>query len=75
MNWFSSKRSSNPQPESRSTVVTVESIRRKLSGYQATEGKARFTGPSLAQMQNWFEYEQVKIDPESSGYHRVPFHC
>ncbi|HAG93834.1 MAG: hypothetical protein CMK83_02835 [Pseudomonadales bacterium] len=55
--------------------ATVDSIRNKLASYQAKEGKSVFIGPSTAQWGDFFEYEKVTIDPDSSGFHRIPFHC
>ncbi|MBA55587.1 MAG: hypothetical protein CMK89_14125 [Pseudomonadales bacterium] len=73
MKWLFSKKTDTDSGKKRS--ASVESIRQKLSNYQATEGRSVFVGPSTAQWGDTFEYERVAIDPEGSGFHRIPFHC
>lgn len=74
MKWLFSKKTQTEISKQR-TTASVESIRQKLSSYQATEGRSVFVGPSTAQWGDAFEYERVAIDPESSGFHHIPFHC
>ncbi len=73
MNWLFGKQKqaqiAKPQP-------SIESIRRKLAGYQPTAGRSKFEGPSLMETAGIFEFEKVSIDPESTGMHQaIPFSC
>jgi len=74
MKWLFAK-SDTTRNAQHNKPATVDSIRSKLASYQAKEGKSVFEGPSMSQWGDIFEYEKVAIDPDSSGFHRVPFHC
>ncbi|MEE2730628.1 MAG: hypothetical protein VYA55_07370 [Pseudomonadota bacterium] len=73
MKWLFGKTDSNSPQKQR--TASVDSIRQKLAGYQSTAGRSVFVGPSTAQWGDSFDYEKVAIDPDSSGFHHVPFHC
>lgn len=73
MKWLFGK--TNPTDTSKKRTASVDSIRQKLASYQSTEGRSVFVGPSTSQWGDSFDYEKVAIDPDSSGFHHVPFHC
>ena len=73
MKWLFGK--TNQTPSTNKQTASVESIRQKLSNYRSTAGRSVFVGPSTAQWGDSFEYEKVAIDPDGSGFHRIPFHC
>lgn len=73
MIWPFSKRTT-VQPRKPANEIKA-SMREKLSTYQPSEKRSVFIGPALNRMGDFFEYEKVQIDPESSGFHHVPFNC
>ena len=73
MNWPLTKR---PAPTARKSAhIIKDSIRRKLSDYQPKAERSVFIGPALGSPDDHFEFEKVHIDPDSSGFHRIPFTC
>jgi hypothetical protein len=73
MNWLFSK--SIKQAATNKRSATVDSIRQKLADYRPTAGKSVFIGPAMAHEADFYEYEKVAINPESSMTHQVPFTC
>ena len=74
MFWPFSKREA---PKSRKPSAELKaSMQQKLTAYQPSAKRAEFIGPAtLRHPQGWFEYEKVAIDPDSSGFHAIPFTC
>ena len=73
MNWLFSKQK---QTNDHRPKATVESIRNKLADYQPSEGPSRFEGPSMVELQDFFEFEKVSVDPDANYMPQAtPFSC
>ena len=66
---------SETHPRNRRNKVTVEAVRKKLAGYEKTEGRACFITPQdMAYLADGsISFETIAVDPDKTMGFDIPF--